>query len=294
MDLAWLTQSTENPAILLSKKEELNELLERFPQVASLHIYRAKLEQLENGLDYQDYLKLAAVYAPNRQALYNYSIKPRLEKALEKQESETEDDVVVETSNPTNEKPVQAALSDEEIKAKKLLEKEILTHAISSSILQESDAAELVSESEINTSSEDIIVEEETNVKPEPTDHSMSVLQWLGSAQTSREEPSAPAKKKQDLIADFIKLGDEKIQTTKEPQETRVTIHRQQTEFFSPENIAKMSLAENEDFVTETLAKIYAKQGNNKKAISAYEKLSLKFPEKSNYFARLIQELKEN
>ena len=58
--------------------------------------------------------------------------------------------------------------------------------------------------------------------------------------------------------------------------------------------MAKMSLAENEDFVTETLAKIYAQQGNIKKAISAYEKLSLKIPEKSNYFARLIQELKEN
>lgn len=294
MDLAWLIQSTENPAILLSKKEELNELLGRFPHVASLHIYRAKLEQLENGLDYQDYLKVAAVYAPNRQALYNYSIKPRLEEALKKQESEPENEVVVETTNPANEKPVQTTLSDDEIKAKKLLEKEILTHAISSSILQESNAAELISESEVNTSSEEIFVEEEKNVKPEPIDHSMSVLQWLGTTPNSREEPSAPAKKKQDLIANFIKLGDEKIQTTKDPQETRVTIHRPQTEFFSPENIAKMSLAENEDFVTETLAKIYTKQGNTKKAISAYEKLSLKFPEKSNYFARFIQELKEN
>ena len=58
--------------------------------------------------------------------------------------------------------------------------------------------------------------------------------------------------------------------------------------------MAKMSLAENEDFVTETLAKIYAQQGNFKRAISAYEKLSLKFPEKNDYFARLVQKLKEN
>ena len=58
--------------------------------------------------------------------------------------------------------------------------------------------------------------------------------------------------------------------------------------------MAKMSLGENEDFVTETLAEIYIQQGNFKKAISAYGKLSLKFPEKSDYFARLIQELKEN
>ena len=39
-------------------------------------------------------------------------------------------------------------------------------------------------------------------------------------------------------------------------------------EFFSPTNIARMSLVEDPDFVTETLAKIYAKQGNLNKAIS--------------------------
>jgi hypothetical protein len=47
-----------------------------------------------------------------------------------------------------------------------------------------------------------------------------------------------------------------------------------------------------EDMVTETLAKIYADQGLYTRAIDIYEKLSLREPKKSAYFADLIQHLK--
>ncbi len=62
---------------------------------------------------------------------------------------------------------------------------------------------------------------------------------------------------------------------------------------FSAENKAKESLLETEDLVTETLAQIYASQGNIHKAIRAYEILSLKFPQKNTYFAAKIEELKK-
>jgi len=45
--------------------------------------------------------------------------------------------------------------------------------------------------------------------------------------------------------------------------------------------------------VTETLAKIYAQQKHYQKAIEAYKNLSLKFPEKSTYFAGQIEKLKK-
>jgi tetratricopeptide (TPR) repeat protein len=51
------------------------------------------------------------------------------------------------------------------------------------------------------------------------------------------------------------------------------------------------SIAENDEIVTETLANIYFKQKKYDKAIDAFKKLSLKYPEKSIYFAARIKDV---
>ncbi len=50
---------------------------------------------------------------------------------------------------------------------------------------------------------------------------------------------------------------------------------------------------DNPELITDTLAKIYIKQGKYEKAILAYEKLSLKYPEKNIYFASQIKKIKQ-
>ncbi|MBI3235716.1 MAG: hypothetical protein HYZ42_17055 [Bacteroidetes bacterium] len=76
--------------------------------------------------------------------------------------------------------------------------------------------------------------------------------------------------------------------------EQNPTISRPKAEFFNPIKAAQKSLEENDDFITETLAKMHEKQGNYLKAISLYEKLSLKFPDKSEIFAARISDIKKN
>lgn len=54
------------------------------------------------------------------------------------------------------------------------------------------------------------------------------------------------------------------------------------------EDISAASVAEDSEIATETLAEIYLAQGLPERALEIYYKLSLKYPEKSVYFANLI------
>ena len=52
------------------------------------------------------------------------------------------------------------------------------------------------------------------------------------------------------------------------------------------------SIQENDHLMTETLAKVYLEQKKFEKAIKAYRILSLKYPEKSGFFADRIKAIR--
>ena len=57
-------------------------------------------------------------------------------------------------------------------------------------------------------------------------------------------------------------------------------------------NIKESTTIDKNELMTETLAKVYLEQKKYKKAIQAYKILSLKYPEKSSFFANRIKEIK--
>ncbi|MCK9640371.1 MAG: hypothetical protein M0R39_10745 [Prolixibacteraceae bacterium] len=87
---------------------------------------------------------------------------------------------------------------------------------------------------------------------------------------------------KVDLIEKFIQVN-----PTLQP---RNEISTAQNDLFE---LNDASENENDEFITETLSRIYLKQGHLQKAIDSFRRLSLKYPEKSVYFAEQIEEIKK-
>lgn len=135
-------------------------------------------------------------------------------------------------------------------------------------------------EEEINEEEEDISV-----MKPMEIDLEKSFSSWLKSDSNSKisaiEKPSISPIKHSD--------------TAEEKEENPELFAPKTTkkEFFSPTKKAKESLNEDSLPVSETLAKIYAAQGNFPKAISSYQQLMLIIPEKKIFFANQIKELEQ-
>ena len=82
------------------------------------------------------------------------------------------------------------------------------------------------------------------------------------------------------------------LRTMKKLPATAITATIEKKAEEKVEQLAENSI-EGKDVVTETMAEVWEKQGNARKAIEVYNKLSLLYPSKSPYFAAKIEDLKK-
>jgi len=129
---------------------------------------------------------------------------------------------------------------------------------------------------------EDTTQETEGRRKPTPADATVDYVAYLLESESKQNEDITPQLRGQELIDDFIYNEGGKITLQDETE-------------YEPEENDHNEAAENEDtgYFTETLARIYIKQGRYSKALEIIRRLNLVYPKKNRYFADQIRFLEK-
>ncbi len=134
---------------------------------------------------------------------------------------------------------------------------------------------------------------------PFKKDEKHSFLEWLqiSSAKPVKKEKQLP-KKTADIPKDMTFPITEESERKKKFElidrflEENPKIVPQDKEHAAVD-IKESTKIDSEELMTETLAKVYLEQKKYKKALQAYKILSLKYPEKSSFFASRIKAVKQ-
>ena len=268
--------------------DALKELVARYPYAGPLRMMLAKAAERAGDLERRELLLRAGAHVSSRSAMLAYFLGPALvEEAqavhaeVERMEEVTEQDLVElvwhdQTSDSTEE---ESPAPDPVEESPDPLPRDNMVTAIASVI--ESEVSAWVEEDEPAepTKREGVEV---PGLALEAAPQSL-FGRWLkqraqetGFGGRRAVEQGAAA-----LIDAFLAKGDVRLGPVRDTLQTT-------------EDWAKQGLVEDPSLVTETMAKLYAAQGQMGRARKAYKLLALKYPEKSVYFAAQLKKLRNS
>ncbi|PWH84613.1 hypothetical protein DIS18_07580 [Algibacter marinivivus] len=299
------TSILQNPqAISYEQTEGVKSIIEEFPYFQPARAIYLKGLKDQGSIEYNQELKTTAAYTTDRSILFDFItseafIQNEISKFIKKNTENLKglnvdiEDISVLKSVTIDDKLKQQIKETDGVLDPALFQpKEARPKKISSFVLDESEAIEHVT-SETKTqeaTAEDILKLGEPLQFDRKETHSFN--EWLKLTRfkpidrKAKEETPIKAEpistsdkeKKFELIDKFIsenpKIGPVKSNTKKV-------------------NLAKAQMIQPEALMTETLARIYVEQKNYKKAIQSYKILSLKYPEKSSFFANQIKAVEQ-
>lgn len=241
--------------------KELQLLLEKYPYFNVGHFLLLNGLKKRRSFNYNDYLKKMAAYTQDRSLLFEYISE------LDSDFNPAPEDIGSEEIEVDGEKAPADTMEPPKVDddPQITLEKEIPTK-------QRTDKESAQEQLKLGQP----LVFNKTE--------SYSFMQWL---QLGKMEPIERASsdqlvekgplKNMDLIDKFI---------SDNPKIKPVTSSNFQ-------DVAAESIEENEQLMTETLAHVYLEQKKYDKAMTAFTVLSLKYPEKSSFFASQIEAIKK-
>ncbi len=282
---------------------EVNELISVFPYFQSAYLLLLKGLHNISDVKFENQLRKYAIHIADREVLY-YMLRDK---------KEIQDEVMAGKPSEVESAPVQEDPADhqqtviESAKNSQELINEIEKDSVEGEAGTEGEEHKISLTSESDPEGDDatiLIIDDESGDVTEKIVYmdpgfstggetellELDTLAGNTAGQNEAEQPSSvtegPAKKRSvkeiqsELIDRFIDAN------------PRIEPVREKTDK-PQEDISKPFTETRSGFVTETLASIYVSQGYFSRAIEIYEKLCLKYPEKSSYFASQIEKVKE-
>ena len=284
---------------------EVYELIDIFPYFQSAHMLLLKGLQNNADVKFENQLRNSAIHIADREVLY-YLLKtktsPQIEQVESKKDNVSSEDLVYDTQQTVIESAKNSEYLINEIEkisgeteSKEQQDSGNQTPGHSILISTESDNGEsagvmILMDEEASPYEDQVFymdpgfsVPDHSDLLELDLDENMTIISdesAKSQEQFSFEGKSGKKQLQSDLIDKFIIAN------------PRIEPNREKTNL-SVEDISKPFVETERGFITETLARIYVNQGYYSKAIDIYEKLSLKFPEKSSYFVSQIEKVKE-
>ena len=277
-----ITFITQPAKLDQSTLEDIGALMDSFPWFQTAHLLKVKNLHNVNSLDFNDALKYSSAFIGDRAVLYHLihdeqelAAEEGGEASLDVEEQIAEKEPGLAEEGAETEK--NAGLDEEEQVTEKnagLDEEEQVTEKNAGLDEEEPIKDESLAEPEERPA-------DETATTPLAEEESDSTIHtftgWFDHLPDSTSETGEQPPGETELIDTFIR--------------NQPRIERNKEELPEQEDISEEYVQTSDQFMTETLAKIYISQGKLAKAIFVYEKLSLKYPEKSSYFAAQIRKI---
>ena len=260
MDAKTFTDLLKAPKVITGEQlNDLDEIVRANPYCKSASLLYLAGLHLHDNKKYTEKLSQFILFGKDKRMLH-WIIDSLNEEIEPESEVKTKETPKIEPEKKAAIKPVKEP------------EKEAEKDEISASEKLKAIVDKRLAEINKNKSEEEKKPEKEPEAKPEKTPEKTSA---------DAQEPETVTKEEQlgkgKLIDKFI--------------EEQPSISKPKGDYKHNIDVANKSSRDDSSITSETLAQIHLNQGNKKRALAIYEKLILKNPEKSSYFAALIEKI---